>query len=281
MDYQQIILQGDALIADINAAAAPAPGSFHLWWLGQHSFIAKLGAAVIYIDAFLTPMEGRLCPPLLTPSQCTNTTLFCGTHDHADHIDHPAWPGMAKASPGAKFVVPQLLLDRGLGGALGIKAERFVGLDDGQSVEIEGVKITALAAAHEFFDRDPVAGKHPYLGLVFECNGVTLYHAGDTVWYEGLQTKLRKWKKFDVMMVPINGRDANRLRENIIGNMTYQEAADLCGPLSPGLVIPAHYDMFAGNPGDPEAFIDYMSVKYPKVKTHRGRYGERIEGPRA
>ena len=160
MNYNEIILQGDALIADINIAS-PGAGGFHLWWLGQHSFIAKHSSAVIYIDAFLTPMEGRQCPPLLTPAQCANASIFCGTHDHADHIDHPAWPGMAKASPNAKFVVPQLLLDRGLGGALGIPAARFVGLDDGQSVEIAGVKITGIAAAHEFLDRDPVSGKYP------------------------------------------------------------------------------------------------------------------------
>jgi len=58
--------------------------------------------------------------------------------------------------------------------------------------------------------------------------------------------------------------------------MTYQEAADLCGPLQPKLVIPTHWDMFAMNLGDPAAFARYMNVKYPQVPTHIPDYGRRI-----
>ena len=53
-----------------------------------------------------------------------------------------------------------------------------------------------------------------------------------------------------------------RYRRSCIGNMTFQEAADLAGELRPGLVIPGHWDMFADNPGDPEAFADYLDAKY-------------------
>ena len=45
--------------------------------------------------------------------------------------------------------------------------------------------------------------------------------------------------------------------------MTFQEAADLAGELSPRAVIPGHWDMFADNPGDPAAFEDYLDAKYP------------------
>ena len=92
--------------------------------------------------------------------------------------------------------------------------------------------------------------------------GRTVFHAGDTCKYEGLETTLKRWK-FDALFLPINGRDAKRLAENIIGNMTYQEAADMAGSLKPGIVVPGHYDMFAKNPGDLQGFLDYMKVKYP------------------
>jgi len=45
--------------------------------------------------------------------------------------------------------------------------------------------------------------------------------------------------------------------------MTFQEAADLAGEVGPRLVIPGHWDLFADNPGDPEAFMDYLDAKYP------------------
>lgn len=263
----------DALIADIDACRV-SPGQVALWWLGQHSFIVKTGSTVIYIDLFLMPLPERLIPPLLAPAQIRHATMFCGTHDHLDHIDRTVWPELAKASPQARFVVPDLLRER-LSKELEIDLARLSGLDDGTSVEIAGVKITGVASAHEFLDRDPASGRYPYLGYVFEANGRTWYHAGDTCWYEGLQTRLRKWS-FDFMLLPINGRDAKRFSGGIIGNMTYQEAADLAGPLRPRLVIPTHYDMFAGNPGDPIGFRDYMAVKYPDVPTHLCRHGERL-----
>ena len=271
--FEKIVQSGAELVRDVDDCVVPA-GQLALWWLGQHSFIAKAGQTIIYIDPFLTPMDGRQVPPLVTPELVKHADIICGTHDHADHIDRPVWPALAAASPRAKFVVPDLLRER-LAAELPLAVDRLVGLDDGRSVEVAGVKISAVAASHEFLDQDPVSGRYPYLGLIFEANGRTFYHAGDTVWYEGLQTKLRRWK-FDLMLLPINGRDAHRLSTGIIGNMTYQEAADLSGPLQPGLVIPTHYEMFAGNPGDPAAFREYMAVKYPTVKTHRCRHGERL-----
>jgi len=264
---------GSDLIADINACA-PGAGELALWWLGQHSFVIKIRTRVMYLDPFLTNMKGRQVPSLLSPSDITNADVILGTHDHADHIDRPAWPALAKASPQAKFVVPALLRDK-LSADLKIPADRFIGLDDGTTASCAGLKISAVAAAHEFLDQDPVTGEYPYLGYIVEGAGTALYHAGDCCIYEGLQTKLKRWK-FDLMILPINGRDAVRYAANCIGNMTYQEAADLAGALQPRLTIPAHYDMFATNLGDPKAFADYMRVKYPKLKVLVCTHGERL-----
>lgn len=276
--FENIVLSGPDLIRDIDSCVV-GPGQLALWWLGQHSFVAKAGKTVIYMDPFLSDLDGRQIPPMLAPEIIRHADIICGTHDHADHIDRPVWPALAAASPHAKFLVPDLLRER-LAVELPVSLDRLVGFDEGTSAEVCGVKISAVAASHEFLDQDPESGRYPYLGFIFEANGVTWYHAGDTVWYEGLQTKLRRFK-FDLMLLPINGRDAKRLSTGIIGNMTYQEAADLSGPLAPGLVIPTHYEMFAGNPGDPAAFQEYVHVKYPKVRTHRCRHGERlmVSGP--
>jgi L-ascorbate metabolism protein UlaG (beta-lactamase superfamily) len=268
-----MMLTGKDLIADIDSCEVKA-GQVAIWWLGQHSFVVKLGRKVIYIDPFLTPMERRQVPPLLAPQDVTNATLICGTHDHVDHIDREVWPALAQASPAAKFVVPDLLRE-GLARDLGIPVDRFVGLDDGQSRTIGGIEVSAVAAAHEFLDPDPASGRHPYLGYVIHANGCRIYHSGDSCVYEGLQTKLKKWR-LDVVFLPINGRDAVRLTAGCIGNMTYQEAADLAGTLQPGLTIPAHYEMFGNNSQDPVAFLDYMNVKYPRLRAMRLGHGERL-----
>lgn len=272
--FEKIVLSGPELIQDIDTCVV-GPGELALWWLGQHSFVVKAGAKIIYIDPFLTDLDGRQIPPMIAPELIRHADIIVGTHDHADHIDRPVWPALAAASPQAQFLVPDLLRER-LAQELPVSIDRLIGFDEGTTKEVAGMTLSAIASSHEFLDQDPESGRYPYLGFIFEANGVKWYHAGDTVWYEGLQTKLRAFGHLDLMLLPINGRDARRLATGIIGNMTYQEAADLSGPLSPGLVIPTHYEMFAGNPGDPAAFQEYMQVKYPKVKTHRCQHGARL-----
>jgi L-ascorbate metabolism protein UlaG (beta-lactamase superfamily) len=349
------MLAGKQLIDDINARSM-APGEVAAWWLGQHGFVFKTQAGVLYLDAFLTNLPDRLVPPLLVPGDVTNATWIAGTHDHADHIDRDSWPGMAAASPGAKLIVPDLLLPK-LASDLGLPRERFIGLDDGTSITLalnrvagvspacdadilsacdEGIlpsrlagvsparnpsfqprqqqqqqgadkmsaghagkmpatheggtpsphaggtpasqrephlTIHALASAHEFLDRDAATGKYPYLGFVIDAGGCTFYHAGDCCLYEGLITKLKAFSP-RAMFLPINGRDARRLRANCIGNMTYQEAADLAGAVGCKLVVPTHYDMFAMNLGPADEFADYIHVKYPAMQVLKPNYGE-------
>lgn len=268
------------LIADIDAYS-PKKDGLALWWLGQQSFVLKSGGAVVYIDPFLSPTKKRLVPPLLEPNEARHVDLVIGTHDHSDHIDRPAWPGLAEASPQARFLVPDFLLPR-LAEDLKIPAGRFVGLNEDSVFERvhpengERIRFTALASAHEFLDRDPLTGKYPYLGFVIETAGLVIYHPGDTCLYEGLVTKLSKWK-FDLMLLPINGRSAKQLRSGIIGNMTYQEAVDLAGTLGCRNAVPTHYDMFSQNSGDPELFLEYLSAKFPKTKGHRLTPGRRFE----
>lgn len=261
--------RGRDLIMEINAAIVP-PGRCILWWLGQHGYIVKFGRTVVYIDAFLSPVPGRQIPPLLSPGDITNADLVLGSHDHADHIDRPAWPGIAAASPRALFVVPALLRDS-VARDLNL-GDRVLGVDDGISIEHAGIRITGIPAAHEFLDPDPATGRHPCVGFMVEGNGFTLYHAGDTCIYEGLLAKLRR-RTIDAMLLPINGRDAQRLARGCIGNMTYQEAADLAGAIRPRVTIPAHYEMFAQNSEDPVRFVDYMRVKYPGMDVRRLDHG--------
>ena len=56
-----------------------------------------------------------------------------------------------------------------------------------------------------------------------------------------------------------------------------QALADLAGELRPGLVLPGHWDLFADNPGDPEAFADYLDAKYSgRIPCRIPRYMEPI-----
>lgn len=250
-------------------------GSAVLWWLGQMGLLVKAGETVLCLDYFASDVPDRLLPPPVPASEVTGIHAFLGTHNHLDHIDHDAWKIWAQSCPGAKFVFPAPHLSSVL--ADGITEDRCLGLNDGESCRIGSVTVHAVASAHEFLDRDPETGLYPCLQYVIEGNGVRIYHAGDTLRYEGMLPKLQALGPVDAALLPINGRDGARYRRNIIGNMTFQESADLAGELGVRTAIPGHWDMFAGNTADPDAFIDYMDAKYTGlVRTVRPRYLEPI-----
>ena len=232
-------------------------GSAAIWWMGQMGLWVKMGSTVLSIDYFASDTPGRLVPPPVPAEEVTGVDIFLGTHDHLDHIDHEAWKVWAWHCPEADFVFP--LRHAAAIAQDGVSLARQRGMDEGLTCRLGGVTIRAIAAAHEFLEEAP----YPALQYIIEGNGVRLYHAGDTLRYEGMLGKLLALGPFDAALLPINGRDGKRYRRNCIGNMTFQEAADLAGALSPGLTLPGHWDMFADNPGDPEAFADYLDAKYP------------------
>ena len=262
------MLKGNALFQTVSDCDDEAA----FWWLGQHSFIVKMGAVRLLIDPFLTEMEERTVPPLFTPEDAAGAIdLVLCTHDHLDHIDPAAIPGLARHTE-ALFAAPRAHRERML--SLGVPSGRLRTLDDGETTEARGAAIHAIKGAHERFE-ETAEGLFPFLGYVVEAGGKTLYHAGDTLWWEGLQARLSRWS-LDAAMVPINGRDAARYADDVMGNMTYQEAADLLGGLDVGLSVPAHYDMFAFNAEDPSLFADYMRVKYPEHPVWVGQPTERV-----
>ena len=188
---------GQALIDDIDRTALPR-GAVAFWWLGQLGYAVKLAGQVLYFDPYLAPRETRQVPPLLAPEEVTHAAWVLGSHDHNDHIDPVAIRGIAAASPGARFVCSRVA--RGQVLSLGVAPERVIGMDEGTVHEEAGLRISAIAAEHEFFDRDPQLG-YPYLCFIVEGDGVTILHTGDTLRYDGLVAKLSRWR-FDLVFLP-------------------------------------------------------------------------------
>src|SRR4029453_13193961 len=145
------------------------------------------------------------------------------------------------ANPGLAFAAPEsiraLCAERA-----GIDPGRVAGLDDGRSVESGGVRLTAVASAHETVERDE-RGRCRFLGYVFDLAGFRIYHSGDTVLYDGMVERLRP-HRVDLALLPINGALPGR---RVPGNLSGVEAARLAKDIGAGLVIPCHYEMFEFN----------------------------------
>ncbi len=234
--------------------------SLALWGLGQVGVAIKGPTGVIYVDPYLTDSDGeggslpRTFPPPLTPGEVTNASAVLLTHDHIDHTDPDTLLPLAGSSLKASFVAPYTSRDTLAG--LGLDADRVVVPEVGEPLEIAGARVTAVPSAHTELEHNPERG-YPYLGYVVEWNGVTVYHAGDTVVYEGLIETLSAWQ-IDVALVPINGRDFFRTARGIIGNTDFREAAELAEAQGFGLIVPTHYDLISGNTADPGHFVSHL-----------------------
>jgi L-ascorbate metabolism protein UlaG (beta-lactamase superfamily) len=239
---------------------APRVGEAGIWWLGQSTVALRGAHANVLIDPFLTPHPDRLVPPAFGPREVGGLNAVLITHEHWDHFDADAMPGLADASPHATFVVPEPLVDATV--ALGIDAARVVGAQPDRAVELDGVTVHPVPACHGLepadaytFGQELSDGLYRYLGYVVDLGRVRIYHAGDTIPFDGLEAKLRELA-VDVALLPINGRDAEREAQGIVGNMDAREAAHVAEASGADVVVPIHFDMFEANPGDPGALVD-------------------------
>jgi L-ascorbate metabolism protein UlaG (beta-lactamase superfamily) len=245
-----MITVGSPVLDELAGADVPA-SSIVLSWLGQASFALRLGGATALVDPFLSPHPDRTVPAPFAAEDARGLDLVLVTHDHLDHLDERALPAIAAASPQAVVVVPDEIVGRVT--ELGVDAARVHGLAADGQTQIGAVTIDAVPASHGETMEDAYR-LGPFRGYVVSAGGARVYHAGDTIPFDGLAERLRELR-VDLALLPINGRDAEREAEGIVGNMDGREAAQLARDIGADAAVPMHWDMFRGNPGDPAAFV--------------------------
>lgn len=249
-DLIQPVKSGAALLDEI-AGTRPRPGAVAVWWIGQSGFLVKSTSGLMAIDPYLSESltakyadtdrpHIRMTDAPFRGGDLRGVDVVLASHRHSDHLDPGTAPAILEGSPGARLVVPWAIVAHAEG--LGIEPGRIAGIDADESLEIAGFRVRALPSAHEGLDTD-ASGHHLYLGFVVEVEGLRLYHSGDGLAYEGLVEALGPGP-FDVMFLPINGRDPRR---GVPGNMASGEAVDLACRVRPRFVVPHHYDMFTFN----------------------------------
>jgi L-ascorbate metabolism protein UlaG (beta-lactamase superfamily) len=246
------VRHGADLRAEIDATS-PAPGTLAVWWLGQSGFLVKSSRGMLVIDPYLSehltrkyaatdrPHIRMTRAPLL-PRELAGIDLVLASHKHSDHLDPGTVPDLLAVSPRARLVLPAALVEHARG--LALPAGRLIGLVAGDTFAdaASGLTIRAVPSAHEGLDTD-AEGRHLYLGYIIEAEGLRLYHSGDSLAYDSLAGSLGG-DRFDVLFLPINGRDPAR---GVAGNMSAAEAVALAATVRPRFLVPHHYDMFTFN----------------------------------
>jgi L-ascorbate 6-phosphate lactonase len=263
------------LIAQIDRLLVP-PGQLALWSLGQSGFVIKGGQTIAYIDPYLSDRldaagkSVRRFPAPLDPSQASNAQVVFTTHEHGDHADVATLGPLMAASAGATLVTtPQ---GRELALQANVADERIRVARLGERVELAGLAYTPIPAAHYSYEVDP-HGHSRWMGFLIECNGVTLYHSGDTIVIPQIFEALAG-RSIDIALLPINGRDFFREQRNIVGNMWPGEAIDLAVRLEARLLLATHNDLFAHNRVSPGLLFDELDRRAPWQPCHLLQPGE-------
>lgn len=271
------------LISQIEQLVVPH-GQLALWALGQSGFVIKGDATIAYIDPYLSDSgakvgAARRFPSPMDPAAIQHADVVFATHEHLDHADGPTLGPLLAASPQATLITS--LQGREIALESDISAERIIVPRVGERVKFAGLTYTAMPASHGAsalpvtryayeVDHD---GHARWMGFLISCNGVTLYHAGDTILFPELFTALKS-QGVDLALLPINGRDFFREQQDIVGNLWPREAVELAVAIGARVLIGCHNDLFDGNRVNPGLLFDELDRRAPWQRCHLLQPGE-------
>lgn len=241
------------------------PGSLAVCWLAQAGFIFKTSnGKLIYIDPYLTDYVQRILPEhgfgfkrimatLIEPQEVV-ADFVINSHSHPDHFDTDAIQVLAQNSR-ICFIGAEDCRESYI--KAGIPDERFTILREGETLELEGFKLTGVYADHGNLAPDA-------LGLWLNFEGIQVWFVGDSAYRPEKWQDLFK-QTIDILITPINGA---------YGNINEVEAAKLANEANPQIVIPCHFWMFPLHLGNPAAFLESCQQYAPEIKPMLMTQGE-------
>ena len=241
-----------------------------LTWLGQAGFRIELDDVCVVLDPWTSPHELRRVPTPHETVVADGVDWLLVTHEHIDHLDPPAVRLVVERSPDARIVLPTSIAP--LVAELA-PADRVVPVEPGDVLDLGSVECRVVPAFHgvtmddAYGDGSALGAGPRFVGFVL---GGRVYHAGDSIVTDALREALEPLA-FDVALLPINGRDAEREARGIVGNMDAAEAVELAVDVGASTLVPYHWDGFQGNTVSPGAAVDLADGRLHVVVPGRFR----------
>ena len=188
-------------------------------WFGHSAFKISAPGAQVIIDPFFAPSAG------VTADAAGDVDIVLVTHDHADHVGDAV--SLCRRT-GA--VLGAIVGTAGKLAEAGVPQEQIIngiGFNIGGTVGHKGVDITMTQAYHSSDSGSPTGY------IVRMPDGLTVYHAGDTCIFSGMEL----WGQLydiDVALLPVGG----------VFTMDARQAALACKLLGCKAAIPMHWGTF-------------------------------------
>ena len=193
-------------------------------WLGHDSFSLTGNVKIIIYPYKITKQE--------------KADLILISHNHFDHLSVDDLKNISTGD--TSIVAANECIDM----LKGFAFKEKVGISPGQEKTVRGIKIKSVHAYN--LDKINPETKKPFhpkednkVGFLFELNGITIYHTGDTDLIPDMSDL-----KPDIALVPVSGTYV----------MTAQEAAKAVEKIKPKVAIPMHYGVIVGSEKDARDF---------------------------
>jgi L-ascorbate metabolism protein UlaG (beta-lactamase superfamily) len=249
----------------------PGPGEpARLVWLGHASWLVQLGGLSLLIDPVLR--DGifggisRNGSAPLAPDALPPIAAQLVSHNHYDHMD----------APSLRAVGAPVVSGLGNGRHLDLPVTELGWWD---TADVNGVRVTYVPSQH--WSRRSLSDSNRSLwgGFVIAANGLSIYHSGDTAYFDGFAEIGRRFPQIDVALLPIGAYDPRWFMSKQHMNPT--EALDAFRDLGARTMIAMHWGTFklTDEPLDepPRLFREEATARgLSAAATHVAAVGETI-----
>ena len=223
---------------------AVAPGQAAAMFLGHSSFLLSLAGRQILLDPVLSTrliLLRRQRHPGVRIPDLPAIDLVLLTHAHMDHLDRPTLRRIAHATRRRTGAGPVAIVPRGVEDLvhdLGFREVRM--LDWWEETEYHGITITLTSCKHwgarMFRDTHRLFG-----GYVLHGDSHTLYHSGDSAYFNGFREIGQRLGPIDLALLPIGAYFPDSYRTV---HTSPEEAVQAFCDLGARQMVPMHFGTF-------------------------------------
>ncbi len=227
-----------AVTPDVDRIHDPE-GPPRITWLGHASILATIAGESLLVDPVFSDRIGWFYPRYaavpLRPDQLPPVRLILITHNHYDHLDGPSIDALDRS---ATVIVPAKLASwfctKGFA--------QIVELRWWERVTIGDITINAVPARH-WSRRTPFdTNRSHWNGYVIERAGVTIYHAGDTAWFDGFAEIGTRFPRLDIACIPAGAYEPRWFMQH--NHVSPEEAAEAFLLTRARMFMPIHWGAF-------------------------------------
>lgn len=218
-------------------------GQLGVTFIGHSSFFVQMGGKNILIDPNFARwifVLKRLRRPGLRLRDLPPIDAVLVSHAHFDHLNRPSLRAIARLSRRNSGKRPTIIVPRHVRDLVSdLGYGRILELDWWQSVALCSLEITLVPSRHwgARVVRDTHRG---YGGFVLRAGKHSLYHAGDTAYFEGFR-EIGERLKPDVALLPIGAYHPDSFRRV---HTSPEDAVQAFLDLGANWMVPMHYGTF-------------------------------------